>query len=484
MAGNRFLDQFRDMLENFDRCKEADLHDTILLKNEKVRVPAPTLPLQIQLGGEMGKRLFLYPETKLDKNGSPSGTGSYLLFDPDQYFTSISGFVRVTPGDSLILGRQDSDQAELLVYPQQVAKRHLNIKLSTKKLKFTDNSPEQGSCIAPLTNDQLARKLTDLRLDNIARFNRLMPTPLRLLEPAEACDLLDSVVDIMQRDTRQIMATDGKPGGLVILPDDIHTFFIGDIHARIDNLLVILTQNHFLEAMEKGSAALVILGDAVHPDETGREHEMESSMFIMDIILALKKRFPEAVYYLRGNHDSFSEEISKRSVPQGLLWKKALHKTRGTEYVASMNRFYETSPYLALSQNFLACHAGAPTSKVSIEKLVNIRKHPKLEQQLTSIRARKPKALSGYDGSDVKRFRKQLNLEPETPLLVGHTPLSEHDTLWPNANDIPNHHVLFGAHSDWVGVVVQTGDRLLPLRYPAEPMLELINQAKKGSNSA
>ncbi len=76
-----------------------------------------------------------------------------------------------------------------------------------------------------------------------------------------------------------------------------------------------------------------------------------------------------------------------------------------------------------------------------------------------------------------------LHLDPETPLLVGHTPLSEDDTLWLNANDIPNHHVLFGAHSDWVGVVVQTDDRLLPLRYPAEPMLELINRARKDNSS-
>jgi hypothetical protein len=39
--------------------------------------------------------------------------------------------------------------------------------------------------------------------------------------------------------------------------------------AQVDNLLTVLSQNAFLDAIEEGSAALVILGDAVHC-EAGR----------------------------------------------------------------------------------------------------------------------------------------------------------------------------------------------------------------------
>ncbi len=475
--GKRFLDQFLELVDSFDRCDEVDLQNTIHLKSEKVRVPAPSVPLQILLGGEMGKRLFLYPEPRFEEDGSTCVTESYLLFDPDQYFTSIGGFIRVAPGDALTLGRDDPDQAELLIYPKQVAKRHLSIKLSVKKLKFADRSlEEQGSCIAPLVSEPETRRLVDLRFDNISRLTRLIPMPLQMLEKVEALELLNDVVDSMASDSHQSMDSKGRPGGLVILPDETKTVFLGDLHARIDNLLVVLTQNHFLDELEKGTAMLVILGDAVHPDEVGVEHEMESSILIMDLILILMKLFPGRVYYLRGNHDSFCEEIGKRGVPQGVLWEKKLLEVRGPEYLASMGRFYESLPYVALSGNFIACHAGAPTSKISREKLINIREHPKLESQIVSIRPQKTKALSGYNGSDVKRMRKQLALDPDTPFLVGHTPISNDDTMWLNTSKIPNHHILFGANLDWVGVIIQMEERLLPLRYPVEPMLVVINQ--------
>ncbi|MES9814554.1 MAG: metallophosphoesterase, partial [Candidatus Thiodiazotropha sp.] len=107
----------------------------------------------------------------------------------------------------------------------------------------------------------------------------------------------------------------------------------------MDNLLTILSHNEFLEMMGDGKAAMVFLGDAVHSEMDGKLAEMESSLLIMDLIFRLKLWFPQQVFYVRGNHDSFSEEIGKDGVPQGLLWAKEVKRVRGEAYKKAMEYF-------------------------------------------------------------------------------------------------------------------------------------------------
>jgi hypothetical protein len=238
---------------------------------------------------------------------------------------------------------------------------------------------------------------------------------------------------------------------------------------------VVLSQNNFLEALDAGRATLVILGDAVHPEGDSALDEMESSMLMMDLILKLKVRFPQQVFYLRGNHDSFSEEISKHGVPQGLLWEKTLRKHRGKAYKKEMSRFYELLPYVAYSRHFVACHAAPPVSSTSLDKIINIKTNRNLYNELADNRLRQANRPSGYTKSDVKRFRKCLGLAKNTPVIVGHTCLSLDDTLWENVNDIENHYVVYSSDTKWLGLMAQIGDRLYPFRYPVEPMMSIIN---------
>ncbi len=240
---------------------------------------------------------------------------------------------------------------------------------------------------------------------------------------------------------------------------------------------MVLTQNAILEGLEAGKVALVIIGDAPHPDEEGLEAFMGSSMLLMDLIFRLQLAFPGQVYYLRGNHDSFSEEISKNGVPQAVLWEHALRDARGTAYFEAMTRLYQRLPYVATSPRFVACHAGPPTSTVTRDMLINIRDNPRLEREVTRVRLRKPNSPAGYGPGDIKRLRNTLGLGPQVPVLVGHTPLSRDDTLWLDAGGIRNHHVVFGAHPEWIGIVALAGERFLPLRYPVEPLTDLYNRA-------
>jgi hypothetical protein len=203
---------------------------------------------------------------------------------------------------------------------------------------------------------------------------------------------------------------------------------------------------------------------------------MDLSMLLMDLIFRLKLRFPERVFYLRGNHDDFADDIAKGGVPQGLLWEKALHDQRGAHYRDTMARLYDLLPYIAVSPSYICCHAGAPTMKASRSDLIHIRDKPKLQRQVTRLRLRKPSSPSGYGPADVRRLRKRLGVTPDTPFIVGHTPLSADDTLWLNAGGIENHHVLFGANPHSIGVITGPAGKLLPLTYPVEPLVTVYNR--------
>jgi len=219
----------------------------------------------------------------------------------------------------------------------------------------------------------------------------------------------------------------------------------------------------------------LFLGDAVHSEEDGHLEEMENSLLIMDLIFRLKLWFPQQVFYIRGNHDSFSDEIGKCGVPQGLLWAKALRDLRGQAYLDAMNHFYELLPYVALSKGYVACHAAPPRGKVSMDMLINIEKYPGLIQELTCNRLYRPNRPAGYKGSDVKRFRRMLHLDEKAELFVGHTPLTRHDTLWINVGGIEHHDVVFSANKPWIGVFTKVGKRMIPLQYRAEELLPVIN---------
>ncbi|NCA69481.1 MAG: metallophosphoesterase [Sphingobacteriia bacterium] len=471
-----FLDFFRERLQDLESCDDVDLQGALSLGKTKIRMPAPVLPLQLSLGGELGHRLNLDPEVRLDDAGQFRRSGNYLLFDPAVYFSSISGFMRLSPGDSWILGHDDPLQALLLGYSELVGRRHLGIKLGPKGLMLKRKTSAHEACVAPLADSALVKRQIRWRRGKLERLARILAEPIAPLAASEALDLLRQVIHIMEREPYRTPTYDGRPGGLLELPDGPTPIFVGDLHARIDNLLVVLTQNAFLESLENGTAMLIIIGDAVHPDEPGQEDDMEMSMLMMDLILRLKVRFPTHVFYLRGNHDSFSEDLSKGGVPQGLVWEKALHDARGLKYRNAMDELYRLLPYVAMSSRFLVAHAGAPSIKCTRDDLINIRDEPRLAHQLINRRMRTPNRASGYTRGDVTGLRKRLGLRPDTPFIVGHTPLTPDETCWWDAGGIEHHHVLFGADPETIGVITRIGEQFVPLRYPVEPWLPVYNR--------
>lgn len=472
-----FLRRFGDLLDEFGVCEEIEIAGAVSLGEAKVRFSCPLVPILMQLGGEQGKRLQLYPEPMLTAEGGTVPSGAYLIDDPEYTPDTLHGFLRLVPGDSLVLGRGEDQQQALMNYPDSVARSHLRIKLTPEGLTLKNLAPTEGSCLSPLAPKAGWKSAANLRLAKLERLAGRLGAPIAEPSGTEALALIEGVIAWIESDPNQPKDAEGRPGGLVNLPSELDPVFVGDLHARIDNLLVVLTQNSVLEGLEAGKVALVIIGDAPHPDEEGQEAFMDTSMLLMDMIFRLQLAFPGQIYYLRGNHDSFSEEISKRGVPQAVLWEQALREERGQAYFEAMNRLYQRMPYVAASSGFVACHAGPPTSAVTRDMLINIRDNPRLEREVTRVRLRQPNSLVGYGPGDIKRLRNALALGPEAPVLVGHTPLSCDDTLWLDAGGIRHHHVVFGAHPEWIGIVALVGQRFLSLRYPVESLTDLYNRA-------
>ena len=448
--------------------RDLRLGDSYRLGSSKVRVPLGGLPIEISLGLN-DKRLHLYPETRLNARGEPIRLGSFIIVDPSAHRRRISGFLRLTPKSWLSLGSADMLQQALFNYPAAIDEEHLVVIHGRDALVFR-NLSDAGTAIgpAPAEDGWLREKLW-------RRLRALFGGSIALLPRDEAMQLIEDVNRLLQKEIHRPIDERGMPGGLLRLPSTLTPIIVADLHARIDNLLTVLSQNAFLDALEQGTAALVIIGDAVHSEMDGQLREMESSMLMMDLIFRLKLRFPEQVFYLRGNHDSFSEDMSKDGIPQGLLWARELGERRGTAYLKAMEEFYRLLPYVAVSENFVACHAAAPISKISSEMLVQIHRHPKLVIELISNRLQRPNRPQGYHRRDVKRFRQCLQVKPETPLIVGHTPIDRENTLWLDVDGIANHHVLFSANPEQVGVFTRVGGTMIPLVYPVDALTPIIN---------
>jgi hypothetical protein len=463
------------MFPGLTRSQEVDINDTYQFSSlKKIKACIKDYPFQINLYPD-SKALHLYPEPALNHDSDGVTTNNYILFDPDVFYSDISGFYRLQDEDTITLGGGDPEQRAILNVPPETPARKLSIGIEDGWLTFQSPIPDPMSSITPLFGDKKVRRVLDWRQNKLRELREIFGNPIALLPPDEAIALLQEVNEILENEKYRPKDKDGRPGGVVALPDESTAIIVGDLHAKVDNLLVVLSQNNFLEALDAGRATLVILGDAVHPEGDTALDEMVSSMLIMDLIFKLKIRFPQQVFYVRGNHDSFAEEIAKNGIPQGLLWEKTLKKQRGKAYKKEMSRFYELLPYVAYSKHFVACHAAPPVSSTSLNKIINIRKNRKLYKELADNRLRQANRPAGYTKSDVKRFRKCLDLAKKTPVIVGHTPLSVDDTLWENVGEIENHYIVYSSDSSWVGLMAQIGDRLYPVRYPVESMTSIIN---------
>ena len=463
----------KSLFVSSNRYKRVEISGTRLLQGEGIRVPFQGFPLQIRLGSDDDK-LHLFPGRLLQSRLETSPS-DFVLFNPANYYSRISGFIRLERGKKLVLGRSNPEQTAILSYSDRVNDRHLTIAYSDDTLIFKDLNSDGGTTLSGLKAPDEIEEPNRRRQNKLYLLREIFGGPIQPLPLVEAQFDLETVNQIMTQEVHRPLNSSGRPGTVLRLPDEVTPILIGDLHAQIDNLITIITENQFLESLENGSACLIFLGDAVHSEMEDQMEDMTGSMLMMDFIFKLKIRFPNQVFHIRGNHDSFAPDVSKGGIPQGLLWEKHLVVERGARYKQEMDRYYDQLPYVVLAKDFLACHASPPSRKVNLEMLIDADEHQGLMEQLIHNRVKRPGYPGGYTSKDVKRFRKGLGLEPNFTFIVGHNPLSEMETLWLNAGDIENHHILYSANLYSIGVFTRIGDGMVPLSYSTEPLSEAIN---------
>ncbi len=443
------------------------------LKGEGIKVPFHGVPLQICLGSDDNK-LHLFPERLLKSRPEASSTG-FILFNPAHFHSRISGFIRLEREKKLVLGRSDPDQTAILSYSDTVNDRHLAVTYEGDAFIFKDLRSDAGTTLSVINTPEEIARVVRQRQEKLYHLREIFGGPIQPLPLLEAQSVLERVNQIMTQEVHRPINLEGQPGAVLRLPDEVTPILIGDLHAQIDNLMIILSQNQFLDSLEKGTACLIFLGDAVHSELEGQMENMTGSMLMMDFIFKLKTRFPQQVFHIRGNHDSFAPEVSKGGIPQGLLWEKHLVAERGMRYRQEMDRYYDQLPYVVLAKDFLACHASPPSRKVNLDMLINANENQGLIEQLIHNRVKRSGYPGGYTSKDVKRFRKGLGLGPNFTFIVGHNPLNDTETFWLNIGDIENHHIIYSAGPHSVGVFTRVGNGIIPLSYNAEPLLEVIN---------
>jgi hypothetical protein len=313
------------------------------------------------------------------------------------------------------------------------------------------------------------------RHNALLEIRRIYGQEIAPLPANRALQTLREVNELLLEEPFRPKNITGMPGGLVELTNKITPVIVGDLHAQVDNLLKILSENCLLNCLRMKTANLIILGDAVHSENANEMDKFDTSMLIMDLIFLLKLKFPENFFYIRGNHDSFDPEINKHGVPQGALFKETLLKHRGAAYIDEMQTFYDRLPYIVCSDSFIACHAGPPRGNIGKENLINIADNQKLAEELSNNRLQRPNHPAGYTKRDVKKLRKCLERTQKTRLIVGHTPMDPFGSFWLHAGAIKNHHIIYSAHTEGPSVIIQTGNRFMPITFPAEPLTDLIN---------
>lgn len=494
----RVVEQCRKKQEPF---VEGERH----IQSACVNVPCSGAVIEICLGGPEGKTLHLQPDMSPEGRESKNWP-SYWIVDMTRLTSGYSGFLRLEPKQNIVLGRHSPEQNGLFDYSTRVSSRHLMILHEGESLQLSDLASHGGTCLRLLPTPPLHSCLAfwqqqqrqrvaelffrrEITEPHDASITHPLPTPIameRLLSAhaivrtaflptsSSCCPLtpnnpappaqeqaINTPPSTTTNDTDREETDDSDEhhspttaSPLIHLPVDTIPILVGDLHAKVDNLLTILSIGGVLAALESGTATLVVLGDAIHPDEVGQYAEMQGSMLMMDLIFTLMTQFPGRVVYLRGNHDGFSEEIYKGQVSQGRVWQRALTENRGKAYRLAMKAFYQDLPYMVVHPHMVATHAAPPVTKITVELLATMREHPQLIHQVSWNRMHQNSCPGGYREKDIKNLRNTLELGKDVPVVVGHTPMDHEHTAWLHAGEIAHHHVLYAGLKEKVGWLV------------------------------
>ena len=188
-------------------------------------------------------------------------------------------------------------------------------------------------------------------------------------------------------------SSDGTPGSLIELTDNLPAIIVPDIHARdffIKNILKYILPSDFTgqeglcveEALEKERVNVIFVGDAIHT-ETSREHweiieeefengdysgpemtkEMVAAFSTLNLLMNLKLKFPKHFFFLKGNHENIMNTTSGcdygfyKFADEGNMVKTFISNYYGEDILYLLDLYEKSLPFVAAGKNFVVSHA-------------------------------------------------------------------------------------------------------------------------------
>lgn len=263
-------------------------------------------------------------------------------------------------------------------------------------------------------------------------------------------DRLESALDTLSSEAAEWRPTDrqGKPGGLILLQQDIPTLVVPDLHGRSDYLPHLLrykvSENTVFDLLKAGDIQVVCVGDGMHAERRAKERwqtafaeykdrfedcpamseEMKENFQTMSMVMKLKSSFPKHFHFLKGNHENILDEAVNGNHPfakfvaEGPMTTYYVRKFYGESFLHTYDLFEKSLPLLARGKYFVITHA-QPKSAYSIEDLLNYRERSHVIEGLTWTRQQ------NADPDAIPKMLDELigNSHPQRFWICGHTSL-------------------------------------------------------------
>ena len=282
-------------------------------------------------------------------------------------------------------------------------------------------------CLIPVKNNPVYLNIIIMKNINTEVFyrrkdveklqNRLIEIYKRKTPPSpeEYLPVLDKIHTVLQNENKKLRpyGKSGLPGGILYLKQNIPTFIVPDIHARIDFFLKIMLHRDRggisnLQKLANHSLQIVCVGDGFHAEGRAAQRwalayeeylkkykkhryideEMRESLGVMEMVKEVKSSFPLNFHFLKGNHENISNEHGygnysfRKYAYEGAMVVYYIKKFYGKDFLNSYYHFEKSLPLLAVGKNFLISHS-EPLTFYHREDLIEYRDRPEVVTGLT-----------------------------------------------------------------------------------------------------
>ncbi len=152
----------------------------------------------------------------------------------------ISGFARIRVGETVVIGRENQEYNSLFKFSKKVAKRHVSVTNRKGDLIITPLDIDHPVKIARYDNLDYRERMQATRYSSLLQIQKIFGKPLNILQRDKALEILKSVNSTLLKEPHRPLDHQNRPGGLIELPKNNNPIIVGDLHAQIDNLLILL----------------------------------------------------------------------------------------------------------------------------------------------------------------------------------------------------------------------------------------------------